>query len=149
MTETKNPTGQLPVQTQKLVQGINLIFAGIGEILGAMEPEMAKSLQALASKDATKDALGYEELPTEDKPAEDAPAPEPEKKAKAAPKKKAADKPTELTPADLIKVVTRKIAQDTGNKVKVLELLKKFGAAKISDVPPEQYEAFLTELSQI
>ena len=145
MTETKKTPEQLPVQTQKLISGINLIFAGIGEILSAMEPDMAKSLQALASMETAKDALGYEELPTgEDEPA----APEPEKK-KPAPKKKAADKPTDLTADDLIKVVTGKIKQNRGNKEKVLALLKNYGAAKISDVQPEQYEAFFTDLSQI
>ena len=145
MTETKKTTEQLPVQTQKLISGINLIFAGIGEILSAMEPDMAKSLQALANMETAKDALGYEELPTgKDEPAES----EPEKK-KSAPKKKAADKPTELTVDDLIKVVTQKIKQDRANKEKVLALLKSYGAAKISDVPVDKYEAFLTDLSQI
>ena len=144
MTETKKTPEQLPVQTQKLISGINLIFAGIGEILSAMEPDMAKSLQALASMETAKDVLGYEELPT----GEDEPAPEPEKK-KAAPKKKAADKQTELTVDDLIKVVTGKIKQDRANKEKVLGLLKTYGAAKISDVPADKYEAFLTDLSQI
>ena len=149
MTETKKTPEQLPVQTQKLVSGINLIFAGIGEILSAMEPEMAKSLQALAGMETAKDVLGYEELPTgEEEPAAEAPAPEPEKK-KPAPKKKAADKQTELTVDDLIKVVTGKIKQDRANKEKVLGLLKTYGAAKISDVPADKYEAFLTDLSQI
>ena len=149
MTETKKTPEQLPVQTQKLISGINLIFAGIGEILSAMEPDMAKSLQALAGMETAKDVLGYEELPTgEDEPAAEAPAPEPEKK-KPAPKKKAADKQTELTVDDLIKVVTGKIKQDRANKEKVLALLKSYGAAKISDVPADKYEAFLTDLSQI
>ena len=147
MTETKNTPENRPVQTQRLVNGINLIFAGIGEILSAMEPNMAKSLQALANMETAKDALGYEELPTgEDETAAES-APEPEKKAK--PKKKAADKSTELTADDLIKVVTGKIKQNRGNKEKVLALLKNYGAAKISDVQPEQYEAFFTDLSQI
>ena len=149
MTETKKTPEQLPVQTQKLISGINLIFAGIGEILSAMEPDMAKSLQALAGMETAKDVLGYEELPTgEDEPAAEAPAPEPEKK-KPAPKKKAADKQTELTVDDLIKVVTGKIKQDRANKEKVLGLLKTYRAAKISDVPADKYEAFLTDLSQI
>ena len=147
MTETKNTPEKLPVQTQRLVNGINLIFAGIGEILSAMEPDMAKSLQALANMETAKDALGYEELPTEDTTTEETAA-EPEKKPKAKPKK-AADKPTELTVDDLIKVVTQKIKQDRSNKDKVLGLLKSYGAAKVSDVPAEQYEAFITDLSQL
>lgn len=147
MTETKNTPEKLPVQTQRLVNGINLMFAGIGEILSAMEPEMAKSLQALANMETAKDALGYEELPTEDTATEETAA-EPEKKPKAKPKK-AADKPTELTVDDLIKVVTQKIKQNRSNKDKVLGLLKSYGAAKVSDVPAEQYETFLTDLSQL
>ena len=150
MTETKKTPEQLPVQTQKLVSGINLIFAGIGEILSAMEPDMAKSLQALAGMETAKDVLGYEELPTgEDEPAAEAPATEPEKKKAAPKKKKAADKPAELTVDDIIKVVTGKIKQDRANKDKVLALLKSYGAAKVSDIPADKYEAFLTDLSQI
>ena len=148
MTETKKTPEQLPVQTQKLISGINLIFAGIGEILSAMEPDMAKSLQALAGRETAKDALGYEELPIgEDEPVAET-VPEPEKK-KAAPKKKAADKAAELTVDDIIKVVTGKIKQDRANKEKVLALLKSYGAAKVSDIPADKYEAFLTDLSQI
>ena len=147
MTETKNTPEKLPVQTQRLVNGINLMFAGIGEILSAMEPEMAKSLQALANMETAKDALGYEELPTEDTATEETVA-EPEKKPKAKPKK-AADKSTELTVDDLIKVVTQKIKQDRSNKDKVLGLLKSYVASKVSDVPAEQYEAFITDLSQL
>ena len=147
MTETKKTPEQLPVQTQKLVSGINLIFAGIGEILSAMEPEMAKSLQALASIETAKDALGYEELPTgEDETAAES-APEPEKKAK--PKKKAADKPTELTADDLIKVVTQKIKQNRSNNEKIGSILKSYGVAKVSDLPAAKYEAFVTDLSAI
>ncbi len=146
MTETKNTPEKLPVQTQRLVNGINLMFAGIGEILSAMEPDMAKSLQALAAK--TQDDLsGFEELPTEDTTTEE-PTAEPEKKPKSKPKK-AADKSTELTVDDLIKVVTQKIKKERSNKDKVLGLLKSYGAAKVSDVPAEQYEAFLTDLSQL
>ena len=147
MTETKNTPEKLPVQTQRLVNGINLMFAGIGEILSAMEPNMAKSLQTLANMETAKDALGYEELPTEDTATEETAA-EPEKKPKAKPKK-VADKPTELTVDDLIKVVTQKIKQNRSNKDKVLGLLKSYGAAKVSDVPAEQYEAFITDLSQL
>ena len=72
---------------------------------------------------------------------------------KEQPKKKASAKkqepPAELTADDLIRVVTQKIKKDRGNKEKVLSLLKSYGAAKVSDVPPDKYEAFLTDLSQL
>ena len=79
--------------------------------------------------------------------------PEPEEKPKEQPKKKAAAKKqepaSELTADDLIKVVTGKIKQNRANKDKVLALLKSYGAAKVSDIPQDKYEAFLTDVSQL
>lgn len=154
-TDKKNT---LPVQTQRIVNGINLMFAGIGEILSAMEPDMAKAVQALAKAapgnlDDYEEILGADELPwdTEPEQAADntpatAPEPDPPKK-KAAPKKK--QEQTALTADDLIRVVTQKIKQNRANKEKVLALLKSYGAAKVSDIPTDKYEAFLTDVSQL
>ena len=78
---------------------------------------------------------------------------EPEEKPKEQPKKKAPAKKqepaSELTVDDLIKVVTGKIKQNRANKDKVLALLKSYGAAKVSDIPQDKYEAFLTDVSQL
>ena len=155
MTETKKTPEQLPVQTQKLVSGINLIFAGIGEILSAMEPDMAKSLQALAGRtETTADALGYVELPTEkDSAADEAhtegtPTPEPEKK-KAASKKKAAPQETTITSGDIIKIIKQKISKDRGNTAKIAAIVKTYGVETVKEIPPEKYEAFLTDVAQL
>lgn len=164
-TEKKNTLTKLPVQTQRIVNGINLMFAGIGEILSAMEPDMAKAVQALANTTAAspddpndyEEILGADDLP-EEKAADNTPAtaPEPESeqepepeppKKKAAPKKK--QEQTALTADDLIRVVTQKIKQSRANKEKVLALLKSYSAAKVSDIPQDQYEAFLTDVSQL
>ncbi len=163
MTETEKKN-TLPVQTQRIVNGINLMFAGIGEILSAMEPDMAKAVQALAKCNTAPDnpedyeeILGADEVPWDTEPTETekqeqdntpatAPEPEPPKK-KAAAKKK--PEQTELSPDDLIRVVTQKIKKDRSNKEKVLALLKSYGAAKVSDIPPDKYEAFLTDVSQL
>ena len=158
-TDKKNT---LPVQTQRIVNGINLMFAGIGEILSAMEPDMAKAVQALAKAapgnlDDYEEILGADEVPWDTEPTEPekseqdnilatAPEPEPPKK-KAAPKKK--QEQTALTADDLIRVVTQKIKQNRANKEMVLALLKSYGAAKVSDIPADKYEAFLTDVSQL
>lgn len=163
MTET-DKKGALPVQTQRIVNGINLMFAGIGEILSAMEPDMAKAVQALAkaapgNPDDYEEILGADEVPWDTEPTEPEkseqdntpatatePDPAPPKK-KAAPKKK--QEQTALTADDLIRVVTQKIKQNRANKEKVLALLKSYGAAKVSDIPADKYEAFLTDVSQL
>ena len=160
-TDKKN---KLPVQTQRIVNGINLMFAGIGEILSAMEPDMAKAVQALANTTAAspgdpndyEEILGVDDLP--EKTADNTPATAPESeqepeqqpdppKKKAAPKRK--QEQTALTADDLIRVVTQKIKQSRANKEKVLALLKSYGAVKVSDIPQDQYEAFLTDVSQL
>ena len=149
MTETDK--NKLPIQTQRIVNGINLMFAGIGEILSAMEPDMAKAVQALTKPTgAPGDLDDYEEIIAADDLPWDT---EPEEKPKEQPKKKAPAKKqepaSELTADDLIKVVTGKIKQNRANKDKVLTLLKSYGAAKVSDIPADKYEAFLTDLSQL
>ncbi len=159
-TEKKNTLTKLPVQTQRIVNGINLMFAGIGEILSAMEPDMAKAVQALAncnagSSDGYEEIHGADNLPEDaEKTADNTPATAPEQetaseppKKKDAPKKK--QEQTELTADDLIRVVTQKIKQSRANKEKVLALLKSYGAVKVSDIPQDQYEAFLTDVSQL
>jgi hypothetical protein len=141
-TDKKN---KLPVQTQRIVNGINLMFAGIGEILSAMEPDMAKAVQALANTTAAspgdpndyEEILGVDDLP--EKTADNTPATAPESEQEQ----------TALTADDLIRVVTQKIKQSRANKEKVLALLKSYGAVKVSDIPQDQYEAFLTDVSQL
>ena len=83
---------------------------------------------------------------TSDTPTEE-PTPKPEKPKKSKAKKQ--EQHTELTADDLIKVVTGKIKQNRANKDKVLALLKSYGAAKVSDIPQDKYEAFLTDVSQL
>ena len=159
MPETKKIPEPVPVNTEKLIDGIATIFSGVIQLLSSMEPDMAQQLTDAAIKGATKEQTtetfnpdDFEEIIT----ADDLPwntEPEPAESPKEQPKKKAASKkqepPAELTADDLIRVVTQKIKKDRSNKEKVLSLLKSYDAAKVSDVPPDKYEAFLTDLSQL
>ena len=166
MTETEKKftvPGPVPVDAKKLIDGLGTIFGGVIQLLNSMEPGMAQQLADMAINGVSKETapetinpdefeeiLSADDLPweTSDTPAE-APTPEPEQpKKKAAPKKKQ-EQPTELTADDLIKVVTGKIKQNRANKDKVLALLKSYGAAKVSDIPQDKYEAFLTDVSQL
>ena len=153
MTETEK--NKLPIQTQRIVNGINLMFAGIGEILSAMEPDMAKAVQALAKPTAApgdlndyEEILAADDLPWDTEP-EQSEAPKPAEKPKPKKAAKKAEPASELTADDLIRVVTQKIKQNRANKDKVLTLLKSYGAAKVSDIPQDKYEAFLTDVSQL
>ena len=162
MTETKKNKlpEPIPVDAKKLIDGLGTIFGGVIQLLNSMEPDMAQQLADMAINGVPKPAA--ETVPETINPdefeeilsADDLPwDTEPEEKPKEQPKKKAAAKKqepaSELTADDLIKVVTGKIKQNRANKDKVLALLKSYGAAKVSDIPQDKYEAFLTDVSQL
>ena len=162
MTETKKNKlpEPIPVDAKKLIDGLGTIFGGVIQLLNSMEPGMAQQLADMAINGVPKPAADtspenlniddFEEILSADDLPWDT---EPEEKPKEQPKKKAPAKKqepaSELTADDLIKVVTGKIKQNRANKDKVLALLKSYGAAKVSDIPQDKYEAFLTDVSQL
>ena len=162
MTETKKNKlpEPIPVDAKKLIDGLGTIFGGVIQLLTSMEPGMAQQLADMAINGVPKPAADtapenlniddFEEIISADDLPWDT---EPEEKPKEQPKKKAPAKKqepaSELTADDLIKVVTGKIKQNRANKDKVLALLKSYGAAKVSDIPQDKYEAFLTDVSQL
>lgn len=162
MTETKKNKlpEPIPVDAKKLIDGLGTIFGGVIQLLNSMEPGMAQQLADMAINGVPKPAADtapenliiddFEEIISADDLPWDT---EPEEKPKEQPKKKATAKKqepaSELTADDLIKVVTGKIKQNRANKDKVLALLKSYGAAKVSDIPQDKYEAFLTDVSQL
>ncbi len=165
-TEKKQTVPEpIPVDAKKLIDALGTIFGGVIQLLKATEPGMAQQLADMAINGVPKPAadtgtenlnlddfeeiISADDLPwdTSDTTAE-APTPEPEQPKKKAPAKKQ-EPASELTADDLIKVVTGKIKQNRANKDKVLALLKSYGAAKVSDIPQDKYEAFLTDVSQL
>lgn len=162
-TEKKFPVpGPVPVDAKKLIDGLGTIFGGVIQLLAAMEPNMAKELADMAingvpketapeeiNPDDFEEIIAADDLPwdTEPEQAEQQETPKEQPKKKTAPKKK--QEQTTLTADDLIRVVTQKIKKDRSNKEKVLALLKSYGAAKVSDIPQDKYEAFLTDVSQL
>ena len=161
-TEKKFPVpGPVPVDAKKLIDGLGTIFGGVIQLLTAMEPNMAKELADMAingvpketapeeiNPDDFEEIISADDLPWDtepEQPEETKPAEKPKPKQAA----KKAEPPAELTTDDLIRVVTQKIKQNRANKEKVLALLKSYGAAKVSDIPADKYEAFLTDVSQL
>lgn len=162
-TEKKFPVpGPVPVDAKKLIDGLGTIFGGVIQLLAAMEPNMAKELADMAingvpketapeeiNPDDFEEIISADDLPwdTEPEQAKQQETPKEQPKKKAAPKRK--QEQSSLTADDLIRVVTQKIKQNRANKEKVLALLKSYGAAKVSDIPADKYEAFLTDVSQL
>lgn len=164
MTETEKKftvPGPVPVDAKKLIDGLGTIFGGVIQILAAMEPGMAKELADMAlggvpkeqvpetiNPDDFEEIIAADDLPWDTEPEQPEP-PKPAEKSKPKKAAKKAEPASELTADDLIRVVTQKIKQNRANKDKVLALLKSYGAAKVSDIPQDKYEAFLTDVSQL
>ena len=69
--------------------------------------------------------------------------------AAEATKAEAVSKVVAVTADDITKVIVAKIKQDRSNNQKIGALLPAYGVEKVSALKPEQYEAFLTDISQI
>ena len=58
-------------------------------------------------------------------------------------------KASPLTVDDLIRVAAQKIKLKKGNSEKIGALVRAYGQTTLRDLPPEKFEAFMTDLSQI
>jgi hypothetical protein len=78
---------------------------------------------------------------------------DPSPKEEKAPSKKAAMKQEPAAPSvtqdDITKIIVQKLKKNRSNNEKIGAILKTYGVAKVSELPAEKYEAFLTDLSQL
>ncbi len=149
MTETKKKLPEpIPVNSKKLIDGLGTIFGGVIQLLAAMEPGMAKELADMAINGVPKEKVpdnfdpnDFEEiLAADDVPWETAEQPKKEEKAQPA---------STVTADDITKIIVQKIKQNRSNSEKIGSILKTYGAAKVSELSADQYEAFLTDVSQL
>ena len=158
MTETNKTPDPIAVDPKKLIDGLGTIFGGVIQLLGAMDPSMAKELADMAINGVPKDASGMENLKPDDfeeiLAADDLPwdtEPEqPKQETQPKPQKKAKpEQASTVTADDITKIIVQKIKKDRSNSEKIGAILKTYGAAKVSELSPDKYEAFLTDVSQL
>ena len=83
-------------------------------------------------------AAGASSNAAQDKPATTTDQPTPEKRLAPS-----------VTVDDITKVIVAKIKKKRSNNEAIGKLLKTYGAAKVSELDPAKYEAFLTDISQL
>ncbi len=147
----------IPVDAKKLIDALGTIFGGVIQLLTAVEPDIAKELADFAingeSKEKTPENLNlddFEEIISEeglssDTASEKQKAPTPPEQ----PPQKAKEQASSITADDLTKIIVQKIKQNRSNSEKIGAILKTYGAAKVSELPPDKYEAFITDVSQL
>ena len=96
-----------------------------------------------ASSDTSENEV-VEEPAEEKSRAEEEKVKEPEKTETA----KTAAVPT-ISLDDVTKIIVQKIKQNRSNNEKIGQILKTYGVAKVGELDPSKYEAFLTDLSEL
>ena len=147
--KNENNSGSLAlVNAELLSQGLKTAFTGIAmvfdslgasgaatEIKAAQEAQPAPTVPAVSqsSPGAENGQEEAEDLPFDPEPKEpDKPSPAPA-----------------VTIDDITKVIVAKIKKKRDNNARIGALLKSYGVEKVSGLPPEKYEAFLTDISEL
>ena len=153
---------EVTVSWHKMTDGIGLVFAGVLSMLEALDAGTARDIMNFVSQggavkkegeanDAEDTGAGAVDGDTgaDVAPVADTAAAVEEQPAqKEEPKEKASTAPS-VTQDDITKIIVQKLKKDRSNNEKIGAILKTYGAAKVSELPAEKYEAFLTDLSQL
>ena len=107
------------------------------------KPEPVSEPTAVA--ETQEEAVSEKSAPAAEDVVESAPA-APE--AKEAPPEEVASV-SSITIDDITKIIVQKIRQNRNTNEKIAAILKTYGVAKVSELPVDKYEAFLTDLSAI
>ena len=163
-SDQQKPVG---VDMAKLTEGISLVFSGAVKMLEAMAytvpvdssftaNSITDSSSAIAKTDMTVDKPPQgqqQELPHEQPPetkAEQEKTPQEEQKNEPQESEGKSEKAAvSVTPNDITRIIVRKIKQNKENNDKILMILKAYGVEKVSDLKPEKYEAFVTDLAAL
>ena len=150
-----NSSSLVLVDAELLSQGLKTAFTGIAMVFDSLGASGAadeiKAAQE-TSPSPTISAASQVSSETEEKEKMEALPFDPEPKTPDKPAEPAADK---LTPApsvtidDITKVIVVKIKKKRDNNARIGALLKSYGVEKVSGLPPEKYEAFLTDISEL
>lgn len=175
--ENTNKGTVVPVDIRKLSGGIQQIFLGCASVfdsLGAkLDGKMLPDLKPVDLLDAETDEpqkqpdetaveandTGQETDETSkeaDETAKEADAETTEKTSEAkastaAPTTEAAPKAnaSTVTVNDIIKIASAKITANRKNSEKIQKLIASYGVSKMSELPEDKFEAFLTDISQL
>ena len=159
--ESTEMTPPVTVSMKKLVAGVGMMFAGVLQMLEALEPQAAKQLMDRVTQDPeaeqeASNATVSAQEETEPVNETEATAKQAGAEEKGAPVKgevqdpaPASDQTQTVTVYDITKIIVRKVKQDRTNNEKIGAILKTYGVARVSELPTAKYEAFLTDISQL
>ena len=176
--KTKNDNQHNPVSVDmaKLTEGISLVFSGAVKMLEAMAytvpVDSSFTANSITDDSSAIDSVSTENCIDSDEPKTDMTVdkppqgqqqelpPETKVEQEKTPQEEQKNEPQEskgnteksavsVTPNDITRIIVRKIKQNKENNDKILMILKAYGVEKVSDLKPEKYEAFVTDLAAL
>ena len=159
--ESTETTPTVTVSMKKLITGVGTMFAGVLQMLEALEPQAAKQLMDRVAQDAETDQASANDTVSAKEETEpvnetETTVGQTDAEEQAAPVKgevrdpaPASDQTQTVTVDDITKIIVRKVKQDRTNNEKIGAILKTYGVARVSELPTAKYEAFLTDISQL
>ena len=165
MTETKSAAvetaekKEVTVSWHKMTDGIGLVFAGVLSMLEALDAGTARDIMNCISQGEKKEGEANDtedtgagtvdgNAGTDDAPVADTASSVEEQKTEPAAQKEQ-ESTSSVTQDDITKIIVQKLKKDRSNNEKIGAILGTYGVAKVSELPAEKYEAFLTDLSQL
>ena len=131
MTQNEDAVSTIAVNALKLSRGLKTTFEGIAQVFDSLGAETELRVSLSSAHAAPKQVESAEPQSKEPvAPPEPAPA-------------------SSLTIDDITKVIVSKIKQDRSNNEKIEKLVQSFGVQSVKAIPPERFEAFMTELAAI
>ena len=136
MTQNEDAVSTIAVNALKLSRGLKTTFEGIAQVFDSLGAETELRVSLSSAHAAPKQVESAErEQPPESQSKEPVALPEPAASS--------------LTIDDITKVIVSKIKQDRSNNEKIEKLVQSFGVQSVKAIPPERFEAFMTELAAI
>ena len=136
------------VDMAKLTEGISLVFSGAVKMLEAVGNVDVGLVMNTAKAPIVVDT-GEELTIEEDVPVSDEPQEKTEEKSQEEKPQKPGNTARPITTDDITRIIVRKIKQNKDNNEKIGQVLKTYGVERVSDLKPEQYEAFVTDLAAL
>ena len=150
---------EVTVSWSKLTDGVGLVFAGVISMLEALDAGTARDIMNCISQGEKKEGEANDAEDTGartvdgDAGADDAPVADTASSVEEQKTEPDVPKEQEITPSvtqdDITKIIVQKLKKDRSNNEKIGAILGTYGVAKVSELPAEKYEAFLTDLSQL
>ncbi len=156
-TDDKLKTILVPVDASKLSQGLKAAFMGIAMVFDSIGAgEAAPELKAAAEEvscstdeaETRQGDTGGADIVESTGSADTGLGNKQEYGTEDASKDKQ-ENVSAVTVDDITRVIVAKIKQKRSNNEKIGQLLKTYGVDRVSSLPAEKYEAFLTDISRL